>query len=192
MNAVICFDLSLACPVARWLWVGRHPRDDLSERHERVILPTRSEARSSAALLPSRSADRDRWVLPVSPSAGDTVVRRYREDCPQRAGVARPFRTVRLLRHDASPGGRSPPIVWPSASVRRSPDSGAEPTRRVPSGHRQRWRSVRSPHLSDCRLVANGFHEPPRVAMTNSVPNSGRDSTRPPGPVTDRYRDLHT
>ena len=26
--------------------------------------------------------------------------------------------------------------------------------------------------------------------MTNSVPNSGRDSTRPPGPATDRYRDL--
>ena len=42
------------------------------------------------------------------------------------------------------------------------------------------------------RLVANGFHERPRVAMTNSVPNSGRDSTRPPGPATDRHRDLHT
>ena len=50
------------------------------------------------------------------------------------------------------------------------------------------WSSVRSPHLWDCRLVANGFHEHPRVAMTNSVPNSGRDSTRPPGPATDRYR----
>ena len=56
------------------------------------------------------------------------------------------------------------------------------------------WSSVRSPHLSDCRLVANGFHERPRVAMTNSVRinNSGRDSTRPPGPATDRYRNLHT
>ena len=40
------------------------------------------------------------------------------------------------------------------------------------------------------RLVANGIHEHPRVVMTNSMCNSGRDSTRPPGPATDRRRIL--
>ena len=64
-----------------------------------------------------------------------------------------------------------------------------DPTRILPGDCADAWRSVRSPHLWDYRLVANGFHEHPRVAMTNSVPNSGRDSTRPPGPATDRYRD---
>ena len=37
-------------------------------------------------------------------------------------------------------------------------------------------------------LLPMEFHEHPRVAMTNSVCNSGRDSTRPPGPGTDKYR----
>ena len=37
-------------------------------------------------------------------------------------------------------------------------------------------------------LLPKGFHEHRRLAMTNSVCNSGRDSTRPPGPATDRYR----
>ena len=46
--------------------------------------------------------------------------------------------------------------------------------------------------ILDNRFVANGFHEHPRMIMTNSVCNSGRDSTRPPGPATDRYRDPHT
>ena len=40
------------------------------------------------------------------------------------------------------------------------------------------------------RLVATGIHEHPRVVMTNSMCNSGRDSTRPPGPATDRRRIL--
>ena len=34
--------------------------------------------------------------------------------------------------------------------------------------------------------------EHPRVAMTNSMCNCGRDSTRPAGPATDRYGDAHT
>ena len=41
-------------------------------------------------------------------------------------------------------------------------------------------------------LLPKGFHEHPRVPMTNSVCNSGRDSTRPPGPATDRHRVPHT
>ena len=51
---------------------------------------------------------------------------------------------------------------------------------------------MRNPPPWDNRLVDNGFHEHPCVAMTNSVCNSGRDSTRPPGPATDRYSDPHT
>ena len=42
--------------------------------------------------------------------------------------------------------------------------------------------------LQIAALLPKGFHEHLRVAMTNSVCNSGRDSTRPPGPATDRYR----
>ena len=42
--------------------------------------------------------------------------------------------------------------------------------------------------LPPCR---QRFHERPRVAMTNSIRNSDRDSTRPPGRAMDRYRD-HT
>ena len=44
-------------------------------------------------------------------------------------------------------------------------------------------------------LLPKGFHEHSRVAMPNSVRNSGRDSTRPLGPATDRHdrhRDPHT
>ena len=54
------------------------------------------------------------------------------------------------------------------------------------------WGSGRKPRTSDNRLeLSMMFHEHPRVAVTNSVCNSGRDSTRPPGPATDRYGDLH-
>ena len=43
------------------------------------------------------------------------------------------------------------------------------------------WRSVRKPPISDTALLRIEFHEHPRVAMTNSVCSSGRDSTRPRG-----------
>ena len=39
-------------------------------------------------------------------------------------------------------------------------------------------------------LLPKGLHEHPGAAMPNSVRNSGRDSTRPPGPATDRHRIL--
>ena len=52
------------------------------------------------------------------------------------------------------------------------------------------WRSVRKPPISDTALLRIEFHEHPRVAMTHSVCNSGRDSTRPRWPATDRYRSL--
>ena len=52
------------------------------------------------------------------------------------------------------------------------------------------WGSGRKPPPSDSVLVVKGIHEHPRVAMTNSVCNSGQDSTRPSGPATDTHRDL--
>ena len=48
------------------------------------------------------------------------------------------------------------------------------------------WRPGRKPPPSDSGLVAKGIHEHPRVVMTNSVCNSGPDSTRRPGPATER------
>ena len=60
---------------------------------------------------------------------------------------------------------------------------GVAPTRGVRCGIRQ---------LGTTALLPTGFYEQPRVAMTNSVCNCGRDSTRQPGPATDRYGNLHT
>ena len=56
----------------------------------------------------------------------------------------------------------------------------------------QSWGSGRKPPPSDSGLVVKAIHEHPGVAMTNSVCNSCPDSTRPPGPATDRYRDHRT
>ena len=47
---------------------------------------------------------------------------------------------------------------------------------------------IRRPRTN--RLVSKGFHEHVREAMTNSVCNSGRDSTGPLGPATDGNGDL--
>ena len=54
------------------------------------------------------------------------------------------------------------------------------------------WGPGRKPPPSDSGLVVKAIHEHPGVAMTNSVCNSCPDSTRPPGPATDRYRDHRT
>ena len=54
------------------------------------------------------------------------------------------------------------------------------------------WGSGRNPPTETTALLPTGFYEQPRVAMTNSVCNCGRDSTRQPGPATDRYGNLHT
>ena len=67
--------------------------------------------------------------------------------------------------------------------------------RRSPPGTRSisaAWCSGRNPPTGTTAFLPTGFYEQPRLAMTNSVCNCGRDSTRQPGPATDRYGNLHT
>ena len=71
----------------------------------------------------------------------------------------------------------------PSSRTDRRRPRAATLMRDVRCGRRQ---------LRIAALLPKGFYEQPRVAMTNSVCSCGRDSTRQPGPATDRYGNLHT
>ena len=75
----------------------------------------------------------------------------------------------------------SMPCVQGSREVDGRIGQGAPRMRGVRCGIRQ---------LRITALLPKGFHEHPGAAMPNSVRNSGRDSTRPPGPATDRHRIL--
>ena len=136
----------------------------------------------SHVTLPSASRQARRQVVDHNLGIGIDAPCRRR---PQHLGVDRSLDTIVNARSTTARAA-PPPATRSEGRARLEP--ALDPGR----GDADPWSSVRSPHLWDYRLVANGFHEHPRVAMTNSVPNSGRDSTRPPGPATDRYRDLHT
>ena len=116
---------------------------------------------------------------------------------------------VRRLRRRRQPEGGLPVDALPTCRIGDHIDCRND--RRVrgpcidslpvePAGRGPNRRKLRSKDGVRCglrqlginRLVTNGIHEHPRVVMTNSVCNSGRDSTRPPGPATDRYGDPHT
>ena len=104
---------------------------------------------------------------------------------PMRTGLTNPasdLQPSRSARICATWRSRVPP---PSPWTRRRSCSAVliTPIRGVRGGIRQ---------LGTTALLPTGFYEQPRVAMTNSVCNCGRDSTRQPGPATDRYGNLHT
>ena len=111
---------------------------------------------------------------------------------PVQARRWRRLHQPRARRDVASERGMAPtarPTSW-------SPRSrGSRRSYGTATGRRQAARLMRGVRcglrqLGINRLVTNGIHEHPRVVMTNSMCNSGRDSTRPPGPATDRRRIL--
>ena len=141
--------------------------------HHCMLRETNEESGSGRSLIPRAAADS---VVPplrrrrrASHDGNRRAVRRIR------VGVAKsitsdvaPSRASSVLRDRKRPAGRAPAVAQAVTQMRG-----------VRCGLRQLWIN---------RLVANGIHEHPGAAIPNSVRNSGRDSTRPPGPATDRYR----
>ena len=107
----------------------------------------------------------------------------------RRAGTFRD-RPVRRCAPTSTYPRRGPATIELGAAQRDIEDPCTPAFALDPAARRMPMRGVRCGvrQVGIIALLPMEFHEHPRVAMTNSVCNSGRDSTRPPGPGTDKYR----
>ena len=115
-------------------------------------------------------------------------------ECPVRAWLIRSSElSPGAVGGFVLPSPREAPVAAIAARPASSPTSAGRCGGRVPMVTRRVLTLLRGVRcgvrqLRITALLPKGFHEYRRLAMTNSVCNSGRDSTRPPGPATDRYR----